>query len=80
MFHIADPKEIKEGQMTDVYFMRTMQVLKAKGIDKWVKAEFIAKRFPEDYSWGVLAVDLKRFFSRSLKSRNPLECNPVPKR
>jgi len=55
MFHIADPKEIKEGKMTDVYFVRTMEVLKAKKIDKWVKAEFIAKRFPEDYSWGVLA-------------------------
>jgi len=55
MFHIADPKEIKDGRMTDVYFVRTMEVLKAKKIDKWVKAEFIAKRFPEDYGWGVLA-------------------------
>ncbi|MDI7261715.1 MAG: nicotinate phosphoribosyltransferase, partial [Thermodesulfobacteriota bacterium] len=34
---------------------RTMEVLKAKKIDKRVKAEFIAKRFPEDYGWGVLA-------------------------
>ncbi len=55
MFHIADPKEIKEGKLTDVYFVRTMEILKAKKIDKWVKAEFIAKRFPEDYGWGVLA-------------------------
>ena len=55
MFHIADPKDIKDGKMTDVYFVRTMEVLKAKKIDKWVKAEFIAKRFPEDYGWGVLA-------------------------
>jgi nicotinate phosphoribosyltransferase len=55
MFHTADPKEIKEGKLTDIYFVRTMQVLKAKKIDKWVKAEFIAKRFPEDYGWGVLA-------------------------
>ncbi len=55
MFHIADPKDIKDGKYTDVYFTRTMEVLKAKKIDKWVKAEFIAKRFPEDYSWGVLA-------------------------
>jgi len=54
MFHIADPKDIKDGKMTDVYFVRTMEVLKAKKIDKWVKAEFIAKRFPEDYGWGVL--------------------------
>lgn len=32
-----------------------MQVLKAKKIDNWVKAEFIAKRFPEDFGWGVFA-------------------------
>ncbi len=55
MFHTANPKEIKEGKLTDIYFVRTMEVLKAKKIDKWVKAEFIAKRFPEDYGWGVLA-------------------------
>jgi nicotinate phosphoribosyltransferase len=55
MFHIADPKDIKNGKMTDVYFVRTMQILKAKKIDKWVRAEFIAKRFPEDYGWGILA-------------------------
>lgn len=55
MFHIADPKDIKDGKYTDVYFSRTMEVLRAKKIDRWVKAEFIAKRFPEDYGWGVLA-------------------------
>ncbi len=55
MFHTANPKEIKQGKLTDIYFVRTMEVLKAKKIDKWVKAEFIAKRFPEDYGWGVLA-------------------------
>jgi nicotinate phosphoribosyltransferase len=55
MFHTASPKEIREGKLTDIYFVRTMEVLKAKKIDKWVKAEFIAKRFPEDYEWGILA-------------------------
>jgi nicotinate phosphoribosyltransferase len=55
MFHVADLKDIREGKMTDVYFVRTMEILRAKKIDKWVKAEFIAKRFPEDYGWGVLA-------------------------
>jgi nicotinate phosphoribosyltransferase len=44
MFHTADPEEIKGGKLTDIYFVRTMQVLKAKKIDRWVKAEFIAKR------------------------------------
>jgi len=55
MFHVASPEDIKNGKLTDIYFVRTMEVLKAKKIDKWVKAEFIAKRFPEDYGWGVLA-------------------------
>ncbi len=35
MFHIADAKEIKDGKMTDVSFVRTMEILKAKKIDKW---------------------------------------------
>lgn len=55
MFLTADPRDIKRGKLTDIYFVRTMQILKAKKIDKRVKAEFIAKRFPEDYGWGVLA-------------------------
>mgnify|MGYP001610422741 FL=1 len=55
MFHIADPKDIKEGKVTDVYFIRTMEVLKAKGVDKRVKAEFIAKTLPDNWEWGVLA-------------------------
>ena len=55
MFHTADPKEIKEGKLTDIYFVRTMRVLKAKKTEKWVKAEFIAKRFPEDYGWDSFA-------------------------
>jgi nicotinic acid phosphoribosyltransferase len=68
VFHIADPKEIKGGKLTDVYFVRTMEVLKAKKIDKWVKAEFIAKRFPEDYEWGVLAgVEEAAYLLKNLK-------------
>ncbi|NWG03098.1 MAG: nicotinate phosphoribosyltransferase [Syntrophaceae bacterium] len=55
MFLTASPEEIKQGKLTDIYFVRTMQVLKAKKIERRVKAEFIAKRFPEDYGWGVLA-------------------------
>jgi nicotinate phosphoribosyltransferase len=68
MFHIADPKDIKTGKLTDVYFVRTMEILKAKKIDKWVKAEFIAKRFPEDYGWGVLTgIDEAAYLLKDLK-------------
>ena len=68
MFHIADPRDVKDGKITDVYFVRTMELLKAKKIDKWVKAEFIAKRFPEDYGWGVLSgVEEMSYLFKDLK-------------
>ena len=55
MFHSADQNEIKEGQITDAYFPRTLEVLKAAGIDKRVKAEFIVKGLPCNWPWGILA-------------------------
>jgi nicotinate phosphoribosyltransferase len=55
MFHIASIEEIRKGKVTDVYFERTLQVLKAKGIDKRVKAEFICKKLPNNWPWAVLA-------------------------
>ena len=55
MFHIADPKDIKSGRTTDVYFARTVEILKKKGIDKWVRAEFFAKNLPNEWHWAVLA-------------------------
>ena len=33
MFHIAEPEEIKKGRVTDVYFARTLEILKKKGIE-----------------------------------------------
>ncbi|MCC7202936.1 MAG: nicotinate phosphoribosyltransferase [Nitrospirae bacterium] len=51
----ADFDDIKAGRVTDVYFDRTMKILKARGIDKWVKAEFIAKGLPSGSEWGVFA-------------------------
>jgi nicotinate phosphoribosyltransferase len=55
IFHTADPEDIRSGKVTDVYFSRTLEVLKAKGIDKRVRAEFFAKTLPDGYTWGVLA-------------------------
>ena len=55
MLHIADSEDIKNGCVTDVYFARTLQILKAKGIKKRVRAEFFAKTLPEGWDWGVLA-------------------------
>ena len=55
MFHSADAKEIKSGKVTDAYFPRTLEVLKAHHIDKLVKAEFAAKSLPHSWPWGILA-------------------------
>lgn len=55
MFQTATFDEIKAGKITDVYFERTMKILKAKGIDKRVKAEFIAKELPDNAEWAVFA-------------------------
>lgn len=55
MLHVATFEDIKAGRITDVYFKRTMEILKAKNIDKEVRAEFIAKSLPEGWEWAVLA-------------------------
>ncbi len=55
MPHTATWKEIKEGQVTDIYFERTKKILEAKGIDLHVKAEFMAHVLPSNWPWAVLA-------------------------
>jgi nicotinate phosphoribosyltransferase len=48
--------EIRRGETTDVYFRRTMEVLRRACRDRVrVKAEAFVKRFPADYDYGVLA-------------------------
>ncbi len=55
MFHTADPEDIKAGKITDVYFDRTMRILKARGMDARVRMEIIAKALPDNRDWAVLA-------------------------
>jgi nicotinate phosphoribosyltransferase len=55
MFHTAKSKDILQGKITDVYFERTLNVLRAEGVNPVVKAEFIAKTLPEDWPWAVFA-------------------------
>jgi len=55
MFYIATEEDIKKGRVTDIYFKRTEEILRAKNIDVNVKAEVFLKGFPFDYSWGILA-------------------------
>jgi len=54
MFLTADPKDILEGKVTDVYFERALAILKAKKINPVVKAEFIAKSLPKKWRWALL--------------------------
>src|SRR3990170_3353055 len=54
-FHTAADAEIKRGEVSDVYFARTVQILTHRGDKKRVKAEIYLKSLPEDWQWGILA-------------------------
>lgn len=55
LFHVATSEEIRAGQITDVYFLRTLEILRARGINQRVVAEVVLKSFPSGWGWGVLA-------------------------
>jgi nicotinate phosphoribosyltransferase len=50
-FNIASADDILSGKTTDVYFVRTQEILKKQKIRKRVSAEFSAKNL--QYPWGV---------------------------
>jgi nicotinate phosphoribosyltransferase len=53
---IPSQEEIRRGDTTDVYFVRTMEVLRNLGKEKVrVKAEGYVKQFPDAYEHAVLA-------------------------
>ena len=55
IFHIASDEEIKKGETTDIYFVRTKQILEAKGLDKvHVVAEITPGELPGGLPWGIL--------------------------
>ncbi len=54
-FHCATDEEIRQGKTTDIYFLRTKQVLEAKKMTKiHVYAEVTPGRLPRDWPWGIL--------------------------
>jgi nicotinate phosphoribosyltransferase len=55
MFHTAREDDIKAGRITDVYFLRTLEILDREKINAVVEAEVTLKAFPESWAWGVLA-------------------------
>jgi len=55
IFHAASDEEIKSGRTTDVYFVRTKQVLERKGMRNLsAHAEVTTNSLPEGWPWGVL--------------------------
>jgi len=52
-FDIALPEDILAGKTTDVYFIRTEEVLKKAGINKKVTMEIAQKGMPAEYPFGV---------------------------
>ncbi|MCL5291757.1 MAG: nicotinate phosphoribosyltransferase [Actinobacteria bacterium] len=54
-FHTAGSKEIKEGGVTDVYFLNDVEILKSLSVDKKVRGEVRAATLPDDWKWAVLA-------------------------
>lgn len=50
--HTALPEDILAGKVTDVYFERTKKILDAQGKHAHVVAEFVLKKFADDYKWG----------------------------
>lgn len=54
LFHTASEDEIKQAETTDIYFVRTEQVLEAKTLKKkHVIAEVTSGRLPESWPWGL---------------------------
>jgi len=55
MFHLSSIEDIKKGRITDIYFERTLKIIKERNIDKRVVAEVRARTFPSSYQWAILA-------------------------
>ncbi|MFN4133638.1 MAG: nicotinate phosphoribosyltransferase [Candidatus Hadarchaeales archaeon] len=54
-FYVASEEEIASGETTDVYFVRTKEILKAKKMENIrVLAEVTAGGLPENWPWGIL--------------------------
>src|SRR2546430_17236719 len=54
-FHTASDAEIKRGDVSDVYFERTVEILRHRNDRKRVKSGVSVKPLPTAWQWGVLA-------------------------
>jgi len=53
--YIASEKDIVDGVVTDIYFIRTKKILDALNIRKKVRMEFHTTSLPRGYEWAVYA-------------------------
>ena len=55
LFHYASDEELKRGETTDIYFVRTKQIIQAKGLEKTpVIADVTPGKLPQGWLWGIL--------------------------
>jgi nicotinate phosphoribosyltransferase len=55
-FLTATDDEIKKGKTTDIYFIRTVEILRKSGkYDVNVDMEITTNKFPYNFTWGILA-------------------------
>ena len=55
-FYVATPEEIRSGQTSDIYFFRTLEVLKKARKDATkVLMEATVQSLPEKWPWAVLS-------------------------
>lgn len=52
-FHQASTDEILSGQTADVYFERTLEILRKNDLNPHVRAEFAVKGLPNNMPWAV---------------------------
>ena len=77
MFHCTTYDAVKAGKVTDVYFARTREILKAEGLDKRVKAEFIAKSLPREWISMFGPWQKGQFFDPGSRSSRSRGCTPT---
>ena len=78
LFYIARYEEILNGETTDIYFNRTVEVLKAAGLDKVkVRAEFHVVNLPRGYKWAVFA-GLKEAVTLTVTKELPITIYAMP--
>lgn len=53
--HTASFEEIQAGEVSDVYFLRSKEILSARKMGQRVVAEFVVKGFPPELGWGIFA-------------------------